>query len=41
MDSTYVLIGLQVWFHSDMKHENDVSDMIGYLQVVRIYSVMK
>ena len=24
-----------------MKHENDVSNMVGYLQVVRIYSFMK
>ena len=41
LDSTCVLIGQQVCFHSAMKHENDVSDMIGCLQVVRIYSFMK
>ena len=28
-------------FHSVLKHENDVSNMAGYLQVVRIYSFMK
>ena len=28
-------------FHSAMKHENDVSDLIGCLQVVRIYSFTK
>ena len=35
-----VLIGQQVCFHSAMKHENDVA-MIGCLQVVRSYSLMK
>ena len=29
LDSTCVLIGLQVGFHSAMKHENDVSNMLG------------
>ena len=28
-NSTCVLIGLQVCFHSAMKHENDVSNMVG------------
>ena len=41
MDSTCVLIGLQVCFHSTMKHENDVSNMVGCLQAVRFYSFMK
>ena len=41
MDSTCVLIGLQVYFHSDMKHENGVSNVAGCLHVVRIYSFMK
>ena len=36
-----VLIGQQVCFHSAMKHKNDASNLIGYLQVVRIYSFMK
>ena len=36
-----VLIVLQVCFHSAMKHENDVSNVIGCLQIVRIYSFMK
>ena len=35
------MIGLQVCFHSEMKHENDVSNMVGCLQVVRIYSFKK
>ena len=29
------------YFHGATKHENDVNDMIGWLQVVRIYSFMK
>ena len=29
MDSTSILIGLQVFFHSAMKHENDLIDMNG------------
>ena len=41
LDSTCVLIGLKVCFHSAMKHENDVSNMVGCLQVVRIYSFIK
>ena len=41
LDSKYVLIGLQVCFHSAIKHENDVNDMIGCLRVLRIYSFMK
>ena len=41
MDSTRVLIGLQVCFHSAMKHENDVSNVVDCLRVVRIYSFMK
>ena len=40
MDSTCVLIGLHVCFHSAMKHENDVSNMVACLQVVRICSFM-
>ena len=36
MDSTCVLIGLQVCFHSAMKLENDVSNLIHCLQAVRI-----
>ena len=28
LDSTCVLIGLQVCFHSAMKHENDGSNMV-------------
>ena len=36
-----VLIGLQMCFHSAMKHENEVSNMVGCLQVVRIYIFMK
>ena len=28
-------------FHCAMKHENDVNDIVGYLQVVRICSFMK
>mgnify|MGYP001799823832 CR=1 FL=1 len=31
----------QECFHSVMKHENDISDTIGFLQVVRIYSFIK
>ena len=38
MDSKCGLIGLQVCFHRAMKHENYMSDSIGCLQVVRIYS---
>ena len=38
--STCILIGQLVCFHSTMKHENEVSNMIGCLQVVRIYSSM-
>ena len=38
LDSTCVLIGLQECFHSSMKHENDVSNMVDCLRVVRIYS---
>ena len=37
----YVLIFQQVYFHSAMKHENGVSNIVGLLQVVRIYSFMK
>ena len=40
MDSTFVLIGLEVCFHSANKHENDVSNLVGCLQVVRIYNFM-
>ena len=36
LDSTCVLIGLQVCFDKAMKHENDVSNTISCLQVVRI-----
>ena len=36
-----VLIGQQVCFRSVIQHENDVSDMIGCLKVVRIYNFMK
>ena len=35
------LIGLQVCFHIAMKHENDLSNVVGSLQVLRIYSFMK
>ena len=35
------LIGQQVCFHSAMKHKNDVNNMIGFLQVVKMYSFMK
>ena len=35
-----VLIG-QVYFHGAMKRENDVTNRVGSLQVVRIYSFMK
>ena len=38
LDSTHVLIGLKVCFHSAMKHENGVSNMVACLRVVRIYS---
>ena len=31
----------KVYFYSAMKHENGVNDMIGCLQVVRIYNFMK
>ena len=41
LDSTCVLIGLQVYFLSAMKHDNNVIDMVGCLQVVRIYSFME
>ena len=42
MDSKCVLIGPQVCFRSTMKHQNDVSNMVSCLQVVRlIYSFMK
>ena len=41
MDIMCVLICLQVCFRSDMKHKNDASNMVGNLQVVRIYSFMK
>ena len=36
-----IFIGQQVCLHSTMKHENDVSYMIGCLQVVITYSFMK
>ena len=32
-----VLIGQEVCFHSAMNHENDVSNVVNCLQVVRIY----
>mgnify|MGYP001793821241 CR=1 FL=1 len=38
LDSTWVLIGLKVCFHSATKHENGVSNMVDCLRVVRIYS---
>ena len=43
VDTTCVLIGQQVCFHSAMKHENDVSNnyMAGCLQNVRIYNFIK
>ena len=37
LGSTCVLIGLQMRFQSAMNHENDVSNMVGCLEVVRIY----
>ena len=36
-----LLICQQVRFHSAMKHENDVTHIIGSLQVVKTYSFMK
>ena len=33
------MIGLQVCFHSAMKHENNVSDMIGCLQIVSMQDI--
>ena len=33
-----ILIGPAVCFHSAMKHENDVSNMVDCLQVVGMYS---
>ena len=36
-----VSIGPQVCFRSDMKHENDLNNMVGCLQAVRIYSFMR
>ena len=36
-----IFIGLQVCFHSGMKDKNDVGNMVGCLQVVRIYSFME
>ena len=36
----WILIGIQVCFHSAMKHENYVSDMASCLQVLRIYSTL-
>ena len=45
MVQVFVLIGQQVCFHSAMKHENDVSNMVGCVQlkkkVVRIHIFMK
>ena len=38
VDSTCVLIGLQVRCHSATKNENDVSNVVDCLRVVRIYS---
>ena len=35
------MIGQQACFHSAMKYKNDVSKMVGCLQVVRIYNFMK
>ena len=35
------MIGLKVCFHSAMKHKNYVSNVVGLLQVVRIYNFMK
>ena len=37
----YILIGQQVCFHNTMKCENDMSNMVVSLQVVRIHSFMK
>ena len=36
-----LMVNQQVCFHSVMKHENDVGDTIGCLEVVRIYSFRK
>ena len=33
-----ILIGLQVCHNTAVKHENDVSNVVDYLRVVRIYS---
>ena len=41
MDSTCVLIGQRVCFHSAMNYENDVSNMVGCLQVVKIWNFTK
>ena len=41
LDSICVLIGLRVCFYGAMKHENEVSDMVGDFQVVRTYSCVK
>ena len=42
LDSTCILIGLQVCYHSAVKHENDMGNMVDCLQVKRIiYSFMK
>ena len=35
------MIGQQSCLHSLMKHKKDLSDMIGCLKVVRIYSFVK
>ena len=36
-----VSIGQLVCFHTTMKHESDVNDMIGCLQVQKIYSLIQ
>ena len=41
MDSTWILTGQHVCFHSAMKYKNDLTDMIGCILVVRIYSFIK
>ena len=41
LDSMCILIAHQVCFHSATKYENDVSDIIGWFQIVRIYSFTK
>lgn len=36
----FALLGQQMCFLKVMKHKNDVSDVIGFLQLVKIYSLL-